>query len=101
VNVSYQRGRNDRRDGKPVKSNPYTLGELGYTNWIRGWQLQDAILKNDREYAYKLGRKDAKDGNTLCPYPVSTKAHAEWTRGQTEFAAAEAAKAEKAETANA
>lgn len=42
----YERGRNDRRDGKAKGDMPF--GQDGERNnaWFRGWSLQDSAIKN-------------------------------------------------------
>lgn len=87
-----ERGRNDRRDGR---KEPDVMGYDNRGMYLRGWELQDAIFKSDRAYAYKLGRSDAKEGNNISPYPVGTNAYNEYMRGQSDYRAAQEQKAEK------
>lgn len=42
VRWAFERGRNDCRDKRDKKHNPFEEGTEEYRSWLNGWLLQDA-----------------------------------------------------------
>lgn len=91
--VSFERGRNDRRDG--VEDFPTTAvddrgrdtgqGELyDFTSWSAGWSHQDGILSNNKMTATSAeGAKAFRNGEGIQsnPHPEGTKTAKAWAQG--------------------
>lgn len=78
--VAFERGRNDRRDGKKLED--FNLSAIFDRNfWEAGHAYQESVFKKDRAYTFNRGRDDARKKIKDCPYPVGTTAFNEWQRG--------------------
>jgi ribosome modulation factor len=100
--VAFERGRNDRRDGRGKEDCPYngkTESDKSH-GWLNGWTLQDSIIRNDMTYPSKLGKEAGSKGHNsdTNPYPMGTKSYDAWSHAFTVASEAKAAKAENKES---
>lgn len=82
--LSFERGRNDRRDGKPAEFMMQTPNYINKLAWLAGWSVQENIAKSGKyAQAFADGRKAQKNGESEMsnPHPKGTSSYNSWYSG--------------------